>query len=806
MRLLIAGFYNHDNFGDDCLQLSLENMFQGNELKFCDLANIDLENLESYHCILVSGGDLINDFYGLKYTEVLQKYDGYKIAAGVGVSFEECLSRKYNLVFDDIVLRSKIDLPNMRKLLGTLNTHYMPDLTFSLYEEQIVKRQFGINVGIFLVGSIKNNLSLLFTINRFIEWLLIKGYNVNLIPMYSGKDTEDNDVKLCDYIYKIFERFKNIKSHARYGYREMMDVMKTLDFGICMRFHSAIFCVKLGIPFISISLTRKIDIFSDELSYNPKINVERFHDYNISNIDINDAKSKFLNIVENAEKIRKDLLYLSDLNYKSFENNKIVNLVKNRKKRIIHPIRHHTVDPEEVYVKYRNEFLSRGIIPETDDPRSLISTDIIEKMADSMCYDITGDTNNEFSFGTRCNFINTLSSLRGMVYYIYHEYSKKVYTPKININYIKQISTENIHRAGWNYSISPLFCYSGDHGVFLDTYGDRTFGWASDILVRNSILPYTNHWVAFFHHTFDETFSPNNCENIFKSQIFRSSLNMCKGIFCLTEYLAKLFRKRLTEIGYGWIPVNSLHHPTIFVDEIFDFNKFMENTNKMLINIGSWYRNPITIYRLANEKGTYKLNIRSLKGKRMESNLPSESLHVCMKERKLYTEGNVWSRMYIKYINDRCDEYSSGQFEKIEKIIRDNDETYIDIRNHNSEDLVKEFIDNLTVIDTLTNEEYDKIFVENVVFLDLVDASTVNTILECIVRYTPIIVNRIPPTVELLGENYPLFYEKYEDIKNMINYDKIKIANEYMKKINTKVYKIDNFIESFMNSQIYKNL
>ena len=48
------------------------------------------------------------------------------------------------------------------------------------------------------------------------------------------------------------------------------------------------------------------------------------------------------------------------------------------------------------------------------------------------------------------------------------------------------------------------------------------------------------------------------------------------------------------------------------------------------------------------------------------------------------------------------------------------------------------------VLPLCDDEAYDRLLTENLVFLCLLDASAVNTVLECIVRNTPIVVYRLP--------------------------------------------------------------
>jgi hypothetical protein len=807
MKILIAGFYGHGNFGDDCF-MSVYNSFfaEHHEIKYTDIATLDKERLDDYDAIVVGGGDVLNDFYGLKYNEVLAGFGGYKIAAGVGISFLECTKRSYLNVFDDIVLRSKTDLKPLNKILGSLNTHYLPDLAFSIPltlnpppNERIENK----NIGFYLVGTMMENPGLMYTIHRFTHWVLTQGYHVHLIPMQYEDNFKNTDIVINNNIAKVFSMYSNqITVHPLYGFNEFINITNTMNLALCVRFHAHVFCTRLGVPFISIPLTRKVELYTNELPdgchYCPL--VIKDDKYNLLGIDIRDIKNKFNDLVANKSTIRDALLFRSIIDYNAFGDNKIVNLVNNHKKRICQPINNIIVNPEDIYTKYRDAFLIRGVNPATDKCTDILPDQVINRLADALCYDITKDTANDYSYGTRINIRSNLHKLRDIVYYIYQDFMDKQRVPRININYIKQDSFHDLHRAGWQYSIIPLYGYSGDHGVLFDTYLDRTFGWASDLLVDNGVLPYTNHWVGFFHHTFESEFSANSCSVVFDKPIFRSSLILCKGIYCLTRYLANLIKDKLTEIGFGSIPVNALHHPTIFVNNNFDYQAFLDNPARKLINVGSWYRNPVTLYRLANKYTSDLVSFNMLKGKRMDANFCPDKVEVTMVNGQLSCKTNIWTQYFIKYINEQTDTYSRGLYSTIIEALKSNPS--IDIRN-----MLDDFLSKVTVLDTLSNEEFDNMYVNNIVFLDLVDSSTVNTILEVIVRKTPLVVNRIPPTVELLGENYPMFYDKIEDIPNLLTAEKILEAHQYMiNSIDDSVYRIDSFVESLLNSEIYKSL
>ena len=93
--------------------------------------------------------------------------------------------------------------------------------------------------------------------------------------------------------------------------------------------------------------------------------------------------------------------------------------------------------------------------------------------------------------------------------------------------------------------------------------------------------------------------------------------------------------------------------------------------------------------------------------------------------------------------------------------------------------------------------EYDNLLVKNIVFIDLFDAAANNTILECILRRTPIIINKLPATIYYLGEDYPLFFNNINEVPNLLTKEKIANAHEYLKTI--KLTTIKEFISSILN-------
>ena len=100
---------------------------------------------------------------------------------------------------------------------------------------------------------------------------------------------------------------------------------------------------------------------------------------------------------------------------------------------------------------------------------------------------------------------------------------------------------------------------------------------------------------------------------------------------------------------------------------------------------------------------------------------------------------------------------------------------------------------------TKTFEEYDTLLSENIVFIDLFDAAANNTVLECIIRNTPIIVNKLESVVEYLGEDYPLYFKDLKDVPSLLISNNILKAHLYLKKLDKSQLSIDFFTKKLMN-------
>jgi hypothetical protein len=166
---------------------------------------------------------------------------------------------------------------------------------------------------------------------------------------------------------------------------------------------------------------------------------------------------------------------------------------------------------------------------------------------------------------------------------------------------------------------------------------------------------------------------------------------------------------------------------------------------------------------------------------------------------------------FIKLYQNLYGQYKNDFMQKLHTILTNNTKEHIIEQNCSFDKLIsnnwykhlyndiQQKINNVKIIDYLDNDEYDTLLSQNIVYINLVDASAINTLIECIVRNTPILINKIPSVVELLGNDYPLYYENNIDVYHILSdATNIKKAYYYIKNIP----KTDFYIETFVANLI----
>jgi len=88
----------------------------------------------------------------------------------------------------------------------------------------------------------------------------------------------------------------------------------------------------------------------------------------------------------------------------------------------------------------------------------------------------------------------------------------------------------------------------------------------------------------------------------------------------------------------------------------------------------------------------------------------------------------------------------------------------------------------------VSNDIYDRLLSENVIFLEFFSTAANNAVVVCIARNTPLVVNRLPPLEEYLGKDYPLFFDRIEEAAGLFAVDKILAGHAYLKGLDKRPF------------------
>ena len=325
---------------------------------------------------------------------------------------------------------------------------------------------------------------------------------------------------------------------------------------------------------------------------------------------------------------------------------------------------------------------------------------------------------------------------------------------KISLTHQRSFSA---HRCGWNYAIQALQPLHSPRGILFDGFLESSFLWKNYKNIPTNV-PYHLPWVGFLHNPpnmpkwFGYQDSP---QTLFAQADWQESLRQCKGLFCLSEYHAQWLRQQTN------LPVSALIHPTELSVQQFDYDKFINNPRKKIVQLGWWLRKLTAIYRLPISKNN-RLGYQKIK------------------------------------LNPA---FSSSSFKHIQDLVE---------QEKTVESLTFEpaFLKNTHEVHHLDNGAYDELLSQNIGLSILHDASANNVVIECIARATPLLINPLPAVVEYLGKDYPMYVHNLpEAAEKAIDLEIILSTHRYLQSCSTRAkLSASYFRESFKASEVYQQI
>ena len=225
-------------------------------------------------------------------------------------------------------------------------------------------------------------------------------------------------------------------------------------------------------------------------------------------------------------------------------------------------------------------------------------------------------------------------------------------------------------------------------------------------------------------------------KNIINNINFKKSLPYCKGLFCMSYNLKRWITKKIEPKFFTEVLYHPLSNKNLKEFEIKKYKK-----NKCIIQIGNWLRKTYSIFKI-------------------NTNINKEILPY---NKRTHSELKYFLKRDKLKLTDR-------EIQSVKKIL------------------------------PISDNNYNKIFSNKIIFLDLYSSTANNVIMECIKSNNPIIINRLEPIEEYLGKKYPLFYNNLSEVTSFLsNDDLILEAVNYLKNLDKSIFSIQMMINTINN-------
>lgn len=791
------------------------------------------------------------------------RFKGKLYAFSVGVPYQAIIVDGLIDQFNFIMCRAKGDAFNLRRRFGDAHVRYFPDISIylpELYKIEKSKKEFNgvnehkvynkrLNVGIFLTRNIfEKNIhydNVVSKIARALDDIAkisfpgMNGFELFLIPFNTnGKNAFEDDRLINNDVYAHVENkdFIHIVDKC-FTVEEMWWTFKNqLDLSITMRYHSHMYAIVSKVPFVSMYTTRKVqnllyDTGLSGYSYQFPMNEDDLP----TDFGSDQFVEKFTAAFNDREKIVSIMKNYVD-RYASFEHfeDTLTTLIENPLEQVqirprIYPsstiidvieslVRYIWEEQNKVYSDkdvalvadevYKGKISFVTLLSEAAGEDIRKSNEKRNKLSDFLaalaCFRLIHIPYPKYHFGMSQKILNVDFNARNEFMWVWADYQRgnerffldnpMIRKPYFNATFVGIEDFKGCHRSGWQYVLDNLIGFHSDSSdLIFDNYIDRTFHWAHDVYKYTKIIPFRKSWCGFVHHTFDEDYSPYNVPNLFKNETFRQSLSQCFALFTLSHDLAVKITVLLQQHGYKNIHVKSFMHPTETPKLLFSIDRFCANKSRKIVQIGAWLRDTYAIHKLNAYKNrhfpfeTERIPLKKavLRGKNMNNYFKPDDFVLTFNHADHVNQTTEGTMNHYNYSFPRIKTIQTISKNKfVSGIAKSIHEEWMSVDH----------------IDTLNNEEYDQLLSENIVFLNLLDASAVNTVIECIVRCTPLLVNRLAAVEEMLGSDYPFYYETLPEASLKMNdVNLICKTNKYLSQMNKQRFTMDYFMDDVNN-------
>lgn len=240
-------------------------------------------------------------------------------------------------------------------------------------------------------------------------------------------------------------------------------------------------------------------------------------------------------------------------------------------------------------------------------------------------------------------------------------------------------------------------------------------------------------WVGFFHHppAVNRQFAGGSHADVY---LAGDKYKTAWESLKLAITLSEDFGNYLLQHKSIHCPVVSLHHPIAWPTRWFDPDEAFRQTSVPVFHFGSFMKNTMLLFDVDMPAGFHPVRVRPFTDYQLR-----------------------WDRSCYRAIRQ--------------------------IRNKVLE------------VDRLSSDQLADMLSRSVVVFEFFGLAASNAMLECIIRHTPVLVNKLPAAVEYLGSEYPLFYRHRWEIPKLLNRDTLIAGHDYLARLSKRQFSLSNFVK-----------
>jgi polysaccharide pyruvyl transferase WcaK-like protein len=254
--ILVYGWYNHDNIGDELFKQAFQTLFPKYRFIFTDF--IDRQLLDQVSVVFIGGGSFLNECPSIQpecFDLLLSKKILY-IGVGAETHIHEMHVRLMNSA-KLIAFRTIDDFAKIQNVNS--NVLYIPDLVFSLPPENNQKTDNSIliipNASVIPMWfedhwkhAAWNYFKMEFA--QFLDYLIESGYYIDMLAM--SHDRKNSDVNAGMEIINSMKHRSNYLLPKITSYKQLTNIISTHKMVISQRYHGNILSEICDTPYISI--------------------------------------------------------------------------------------------------------------------------------------------------------------------------------------------------------------------------------------------------------------------------------------------------------------------------------------------------------------------------------------------------------------------------------------------------------------------------------------------------------------------------------------------------------------------------